>query len=86
MGDIKLKPEHWNQCLGTEGMRGVVKLLFERTGCDLLTVPPHFDNPAATRVYEKAGFTHITGEPSWEGHRIMELWRETYEGMDLGRK
>jgi RimJ/RimL family protein N-acetyltransferase len=85
MGDIKLRPGHWNLGLGTEGMRAVVRRLFEGSECALLTVPPHFDNPAAIRVYEKAGFTHIAGDPRWEGHRIMELWRSTYEKKHRAR-
>ena len=79
MGDIKLKPEYWKQGLGTEGMRLVVDWLFTNTDCALLAVPPHFDNPAAVRVYEKAGFLHTDPSPSWQGHRIMELSRERFE-------
>jgi RimJ/RimL family protein N-acetyltransferase len=79
MGDIKLKPGYWNKGLGTEGMRQVVEWLFANTDCALLAVPPHFDNPAAVRVYEKAGFIHTDPSPSWKGHRIMELSRERFE-------
>jgi RimJ/RimL family protein N-acetyltransferase len=40
MGDIKLKPEHWGQGLGTEGMQRVVAWLFSNTPCSWLVVPP----------------------------------------------
>jgi RimJ/RimL family protein N-acetyltransferase len=79
MGDIKLKPEYWKQGLGTEGMRLVVDWLFSNTECTLLAVPPHFDNPAAVRIYEKAGFLHTDPSRSWQGHRIMELSRQRFE-------
>jgi RimJ/RimL family protein N-acetyltransferase len=75
MGDIKLLPEHWNRGLGTKAMKLVVAWIFRNTDCALLVVPPHFDNPAAVRVYEKAGFRHTDAAESWKGHRIMELWR-----------
>jgi RimJ/RimL family protein N-acetyltransferase len=81
IGDIKLRPEYWGQGLGTEGMRGVVEWLFGNTDCALLVVPPHGSNPAAVRVYEKAGFAHIEETRSWRGHRIMELWRERFEAI-----
>jgi RimJ/RimL family protein N-acetyltransferase len=76
MGDIKLLPEHWNKGFGTDGMRLVVEWMFANTDCALLVVPPHFENPAAVRVYEKAGFKHTGAAEVWQGHRIMELWRE----------
>ena len=79
MGDIKLRPEHWNSGLGTEGMKLMVQWLFGNTDCALLVVPPHGDNPAAVRVYEKAGFLHTEETRSLQGHRIMELWRQRFE-------
>jgi RimJ/RimL family protein N-acetyltransferase len=79
MGDIKLRPEHWGQGQGTAGMRQVVSWLFSNTKCDLLVVPPHRKNPAAQRVYEKAGFELFTGMRSWRNHKIMELGRQRYQ-------
>jgi RimJ/RimL family protein N-acetyltransferase len=79
MGDIKLRPEYWRQGLGAEGMKKVIAWLFANTDCDLLVVPPHYDNPAAVRVYEKAGFIHTASEEVWQGHRIMELSRSRFE-------
>jgi RimJ/RimL family protein N-acetyltransferase len=81
MGDIKLKPECWGQGLGTEGMQRAVEWLFGNTGCSLLVVPPHRKNPAAQRVYEKAGFVLYRGMRSWRNHRVMELSRERYESI-----
>ena len=81
MGDIKLKLEYWNQGLGTEGMRQVVSWLFGNTGCSILVVPPHRKNPAAERVYEKAGFELYRGMRSWRNHKVMELSRERYENI-----
>lgn len=79
MGDIKLLPAFWGQGLATEGMRQVVKWLFAHTACSLLVVPPHRKNPAAERVYEKAGFELYQGMQSWHGHKVMVLSREKYE-------
>lgn len=79
MGDIKLRPECWGRGLGTEGMRTAVARLFANTACSLLVVPPHRKNPAAERVYEKAGFELYTGMRSWRNHKVMELSRERHE-------
>jgi RimJ/RimL family protein N-acetyltransferase len=81
MGDIKLLPEYWNQGLGTDAMRGVVKKVFEQTDCELLVVPPHIDNPAAIRVYEKAGFVPFGDKGTRQGHGIMEMSRERYRAL-----
>jgi RimJ/RimL family protein N-acetyltransferase len=79
MGDIKLLPIYWGQGLGTEGMRRVVEFLFANTGCQLLTVPPHRQNPAAVRVYEKTGFLPVKERRSWHGHEIMELSKTRFQ-------
>jgi RimJ/RimL family protein N-acetyltransferase len=83
MGDIKLKPDYWGQGLGTEGMLQVVEWFFGNTNCSLLVAPPHRMNPAAERVYEKAGFLLYTGMRSWRNHKVMELSRERYESMNV---
>jgi RimJ/RimL family protein N-acetyltransferase len=83
MGDIKLRPEYWGQGLGTEGMRQVVAWLFRHTASELLMVPPHRHNPAAERVYEKAGFVLFRGMRSWRNHKVMELWREGQTSSSL---
>ena len=80
MGDIKLSPEYWGRGLGTEGMRQVVEWLFRNTACSMLVVPPHRKNPAAQRVYERAGFVLYAGMRSWRNHRVMELRRDQYGG------
>jgi len=79
MGDIKLRPAYWGRGLGSQGMRRVVPWLFANTECSLLVVPPHRKNPAAQRVYEKAGFELYTGMRSWRNHRVMQLSRQRYE-------
>lgn len=81
MGDIKLLPQYWGQGLGTEGMRQVVQFVFTETSCELFVVLPHGRNPAAIRVYEKAGFVHFAGMRSWRGHQIMELWKERFQSL-----
>jgi RimJ/RimL family protein N-acetyltransferase len=81
MGDIKLLPPFWGRGLGTAGMRQVVNWLFTNTACDLLLVPPHRKNPAAERVYAKAGFELFPGMRSWRGHKVMELSRKKVEGQ-----
>ena len=75
IGDIKLDPLYWGRGLGTEGMRQVVRYVFTKTACKIFIVPPHRKNPAASRVYEKAGFVLFTGMRSWRNHKIMELTR-----------
>lgn len=84
MGDIKLRPEYWGRGLGTVGMRRVVDWLFANTTGSLLIVPPHRKNPAAERVYQKAGFELYTGMRSWRNHKVMELSRGRYEGTLSG--
>jgi len=78
MGDIKLLPQYWGQGLGTAGMRQVVRYVFTATICELFVVPPNRKNPAAYRVYEKAGFKLFTGMRSWRNHQIMEMSKEMY--------
>jgi RimJ/RimL family protein N-acetyltransferase len=78
MGDLKLLPRYWGRGLGSQAMRQVVAWVFRWTDCDLFIVPPHLRNPAAYRVYEKAGFRLFRGMRSAWNHRIMELTREDY--------
>ncbi|UCH79462.1 MAG: GNAT family N-acetyltransferase [Candidatus Coatesbacteria bacterium] len=77
MADVKLATQWWGQGLGTVSMRLVTAFVFEQTSCELFVVPPHRDNPAAVRVYEKACFRH-TGVWAWPGHEIMEMSRDEY--------
>jgi RimJ/RimL family protein N-acetyltransferase len=79
LGDIKLEPAYWGQGLGTAGIRQVVQFAFRETSCGLFVVPPHIENLAAYRVYEKAGFLLFTGMKSWRNHRVMEMTRERFE-------
>jgi RimJ/RimL family protein N-acetyltransferase len=79
MGDIKLLPQYWGRGMGTDGMREVVRHVFSETACELFVVPPHRKNPAAYRVYEKAGFVLFTGMKSWRNHRIMEMSKDLYQ-------
>jgi RimJ/RimL family protein N-acetyltransferase len=78
MGDIKLLPQHWGCGLGTTAMRQVVDWVFRHTDVDIFAVPPHRLNPAAGRVYEKAGFRWFAGSLSYRGHRVMTLSREQF--------
>ncbi|MFX0174289.1 MAG: GNAT family N-acetyltransferase [Candidatus Hodarchaeota archaeon] len=78
MGDIKLLPKYWGKGLGTQGMKEVVQFMFSYTKSDLLIVPPHRLNPAASKVYGKAGFVQYIGMRSWRNHKIMELSRERF--------
>ena len=81
MTDIKLHPDHWRKGLGTALMRLVVEHAFVRTKCQLLVVPPNKKNPAAPRVYEKAGFIRSKPLSLHSGHYIMELPRERFEEL-----
>lgn len=78
MGDIKVLPQYWGRGLGTEAMRQVVAWVFENTTVRHFVVPPHRRNPAAERVYEKAGFRWYPGTLSRRSHRIMSLSREQF--------
>ena len=78
MGDIKLLPQQWGRGLGTTAMREVVAWVFRQTDVDIFVVPPHRLNPAAGRVYEKAGFRRFLGSLSYRGHRVMTLSREQF--------
>ena len=74
MGDIKFLPEYWGQGLGTAGMKQVVQWVFTQTPTEMFAVPPNRRNPAAKRVYEKAGFQE-TDSGFWYGHEVMTLNR-----------
>jgi len=80
MTDIKLLSRYWGRGIGTQGMRMIVELIFAKTSCELLVVPPHRDNPPAFRVYEKAGFL-LTGIEAWQGYEMMELARERFNKL-----
>lgn len=84
MGDIKLLPSYWGRGLGTAAMHQVVAWMFGRTSSNLLAVPPHLRNPAAERVYAKAGFVVYRGMRSAWNHRVMELSRERYGRLRRG--
>jgi RimJ/RimL family protein N-acetyltransferase len=73
MGDIKLMPDYWGQGFGSEVMQLIAAWLFRNTDASLLMVPPHRKNPAAERVYEKAGFQLYRGMRSYHNHKVMEL-------------
>lgn len=81
MGDIKLHPDFWGRGLGIAGMKAVVRWLFEHTEAKLLVVPPHKDNPAGQRTYQKVGFLMEKGLKPFYGHQVMMLSREQF-GMD----
>ena len=81
MGDVKLAPDSWGRGLGTEAMRKVVRWVFLRTPCELFVVPPHRRNPAAERVYEKAGFVLFEPMARSRGHRVMVLPRSRFERL-----
>ena len=72
MGDIKLLPDYWGQGLGTAGMKQVVQWVFSHTPTEMFAVPPNRRNPAAKRVYEKAGFQE-TDSGFWYRHEVMAL-------------
>ena len=81
MTDIKMHPDHWGEGLGSGLMGLVVEHAFVRTKCQLLVVPPNKRNPAAARVYEKAGFTRSKPLSVHRGHYIMEFRRERFEEL-----
>jgi RimJ/RimL family protein N-acetyltransferase len=86
MGDIKLLPDYWGIGYGTAGICQVVRWFFDRTDCDLIVVPPHRHNPAAERIYQKAGFLLYAGMRSWRNHKIMELSKKRYKKLEQDGK
>lgn len=78
IGDIKLAPQQWGRGLGTIAMRQVVAWVFQHTEVDTFVVPPHRRNPAAARVYEKAGFCWYSRTYSYYGHHLMTLSRAQF--------
>jgi RimJ/RimL family protein N-acetyltransferase len=81
MADIKLLPEHWGEGLGSAFLDLVLEDAFSRTRADLFVVPPNKRNPAAVRVYEKAGFQRARPLSVHHGHYIMELPRGRFEEL-----
>jgi len=75
--DVKLAPNYWGKGYGTEAMREIVKYLFTNTQLDVILVPPHRENTAAIKVYEKSGFRKTKGI-YWFDHHIMETTRENF--------
>jgi len=78
MADVKLLRLFWNQGYGTEAMRAVVEYVFRRTDADLFLVPPHRDNPAAVRVYQKVGFRKTEGS-YYRRHIIYEMTKQEFD-------
>jgi len=77
MTDVKLAPNYWGKGYGTEAMREVVRYLFTNTPLDVILVPPHRENIAAIKVYEKSGFKRTKGI-YWFDHFIMEATRKDF--------
>jgi len=75
--DVKLAPNYWGKGYGTEAMREVVKYLFTKTPLDVILVPPHRENIAAIKVYEKSGFRRTKGI-YWFDHFVMETTRQNF--------
>ena len=75
MCDVKLARQFWSLGYGTEAMVAVAGFFRRKTSLDLLIVPPHRENPAAIRVYEKSGF-RMTDGVAWKNHLIMVMERE----------
>lgn len=81
MGDIKLLPNYWNQGIGTEGAREVVKFAFDNTDCDKFIVPPHKENLGAIRVYEKSGFEKLKDLYDDDDRILMKMTRERFKEL-----
>lgn len=79
MTDVKLAKSFWNKGYGKEAMKAIAQYVFTETEADTLLVPPHRDNVAAIRVYEKAGFEKTKG--IWYRYHI--IYEMTKEGLLL---
>jgi RimJ/RimL family protein N-acetyltransferase len=77
MTDVKLAPAFWGQGYATEALQALLYFYFTATGTEELLVPPHVQNPAALRLYEKCGFVDIGLSP-WPGHRLFARTRGHY--------
>jgi len=78
MTDIKLAKPFWRQGYGTEAMRAITRYVFTETDGDVLLVPPHRDNQAATKLYEKVGFRRTEGI-YYRHHMIYEMTKGDFE-------
>jgi aminoglycoside 6'-N-acetyltransferase len=57
--DLFVDPELHGRGIGTEAVRGVVRMLIDELGHHRITIDPAADNAAAIRAYEKVGFTRV---------------------------
>lgn len=80
--DIFVGDAYAGRGIGSEAMRQMARMLFERYGYHRITLDPAVENEPAIRSYEKAGFCrvgvltrsyrhHATGE--WRDELLMEL-------------
>jgi len=80
MCDVKLAGPFRGKGYATEAMRAVARFFRQETDLDILIVPPHEDNPAAIRVYEKAGFRMTRGR-AWGHHLVMVAEKDAGAGL-----
>ena len=73
---MSVHPDYWGQGVGTALLAAVVDLADNWLGLERLELGVNTDNPAAIRLYEKAGFVsegllryHAYGDGRW-GHTL----------------
>ncbi len=80
--DLFVDPALHGRGLGTEAVRGVVRILIEERGHHRITIDPAIENPAAIRAYERAGFKRVgvmrqserdADGQGWHDSLLMEL-------------
>ena len=83
--DIAIGAKHlWDQGLGSEAIRLLVELAFDRERVDLLVCFTGGHNPRSQRAFEKAGFTVLRKVPDPDDRKAgfgydLLLTRERYE-------
>lgn len=88
--DVYLSPSVHGRGVGTEAVRQVARLLFDR-GHHRITIDPAADNAAAIRCYEKVGFKPVgvmrryerlvgAGPEDWHDGLLMDLLPEDLAG------
>ena len=74
--DLFLDPALHGRGLGTEAVKGLVRMLIEERGHHRITIDPSVGNGAAIRAYEKAGFSPVGVMRRYERNPDGSGWRD----------
>ncbi|TFE02127.1 GNAT family N-acetyltransferase [Jeotgalibacillus salarius] len=82
-GGYALHNQFWGEGYGTESLRGLIRMAFEKLNLHRLEAQINLDNTASVKIAEKAGmqyectrkkFIHENGE--WTDHLIYSIYAE----------